>query len=358
MKKILLAASILISLAFGAAAQSDLQPLAVVKLNKSETITLKQLKNRVETYQKQNNIQSFTVDQKKEILEAMIDEKLVVQAAQKAGMNITDTQVNQYFLQNISQQVGRSVTEAEFSEIVKKETGQNLDDFMKVQVGMSVADYKGYLKNQLLAQQYVFQQKQGELQKIAATDEEIRKFYDLNKASFVQNDMVKIFLVVVPKANNKDGAKIKAEALLNGVQSKSLSIDKIKSDSGKDYQGGDLFIQKTAQHAKQLGISYNDLIELFTRDINYISKLNETDTDFQFYVVRQKYAAKMLAISDLVQPETTVTVYDYIKQNLTNQKQSSALIEAVQEITKGLHTPSNVEYKQKDEKLKKLLDWK
>ncbi|MBR1536779.1 MAG: peptidyl-prolyl cis-trans isomerase [Treponema sp.] len=358
MKKIILAATLALSFVFGAAAQSDMQPLAVVKLNKTETITLKQLKNRVETYQKQNNAANFTVDQKKEILDAMIDEKLVVQAAQKAGMNITDTQVNQYFLQNISMQVGRSVTEAEFSEIVKKQTGKSLDDFMKEQVGLNVADYKAYLKNQLLAQQYVMQQKQGELQKIAATDEEIRKFYDLNKASFVQNDMLKLFLVVVPKGGNPEGAKIKAEALLNGVKNKTLSLDKIKSDSGKDYQGGDLFIQKTAQHAQQLGVSYNDLLELFTRDVNYLSTLTETDTDYQFYSVRQKYNAKMLAISDLVQPETTTTVYDYIKANLTNQKQSSALLEAVQEITKSLRTPSNFEYKQKEEKLKKLLDWK
>ena len=124
MKKIILAAALAFSMAFGAFAQSDLQPLAIVKLNKSETITLKQLKNRVETYQKQNNMPSFTVDQKKEILDAMIDEKLVVQAAAKAGMSITDTQVNQYFLQNISQQVGRSVTEAEFAEIVKKQTNK------------------------------------------------------------------------------------------------------------------------------------------------------------------------------------------------------------------------------------------
>ena len=357
MKKILLAATLALSVAFGAVAQSDLQPLVVVKLNKSETITLRQLKNRVETYQKQNNISTFTIEQKKEILDAMIDEKLVVQAAQKAGMTITDTQVNQYFLQNISQQVGRTVTEAEFSEIIKKQTGLSLDDFMKQQVGMGVTEYKAYLKNQLLAQQYVLQQKQDEIKNVAPTDEDIRKFYDLNKASFVQNDMVKVFLVVVPKAGNEAGAKIKAEALKKGVTDKSLSFDKIKSDSGKDYQGGDLFIGKTAQHAQQLGISYNDLLELFTRDIGYMSNLNETETDYQFYVVRQKYAAKMLAISDLVQPETTITVYDYIKQNLTNQMQSQALIAAVQDITKNLNTPSNVDRKKKDKDLEKLLNW-
>lgn len=357
MKKILLAATLAISMAFGAFAQSDLKPLAVVKLNKPETITLKQLKNRVENFQKQSNIPSLTVDQKKEILESLIDEKLVVQAAQKAGMNITDTQVNQYFLQNISQQAGRNVTEAEFSDIIKKETGLSLDDYMKQQLGMSLDEYKAYLKNQLLAQQYILQQKQGEISKVAPTDDDIRKFYDLNKASFVQNDMVKILLVIVPKAGNAAGAKIKAEALMKGVTDKSISYDKLKADSGKDYQGGDLLISQTAQHAQQLGISYDDLRELFSYKVGYISSLEDNETDYRFYVVRQKYAAKMLSISDLVQPETTITVYDYIKQNLTNQMQSQALMAAVQDITKTLRTPSNFEYKQKDDKLKALLDW-
>lgn len=359
MKKIAITAVLLFSIAAAAFAQSDLQPLVVVKLNKSETITLKQLKNRVETYKKQNNIASFTIDQKKEILDAMVDEKLVVQAAQKEGLNITDTQVNQYFLQNLSQQIGRTVTESEFSEIVKNQTGMSLDEFMQSQVGMGVSEYKAYLKNQLLAQQYVLRQKQNEIGKVAPTDEDIRKFYEMNKAVFVQNDMIKLFLVVAPKGNDAPAAKAKIESILSDLNEKKTTYDKIKNnnENDKSYQGGDLFIGKTSQHAQQLGISYNDLLELFERNVGYVSQVNETETDYQFYVVRQKYAAKMLGISDVVQPETTITVYDYIRQNLTQQMQSQALVKAVQEITKALDTPSNVDRKKTGAALDKLLDW-
>ena len=148
MKKILLAVSLLFSFAICAFSQADLQPLVVVKLNKSETITLRQLRSRVEMYQRQNNVQTFSVNQKKEILDAMIDEKLITQAAVKAGLQLTDTQVNQYFLKSLSQQVGRQVTESEFAEIVKAQTNLSLDDFMKQQVGMNVNEYKAHLKNQ------------------------------------------------------------------------------------------------------------------------------------------------------------------------------------------------------------------
>ncbi|MBQ3966709.1 MAG: peptidyl-prolyl cis-trans isomerase [Treponema sp.] len=360
MKKIALGLALFFAAAFAVFAQNDLQALAVVKLSKPETITLRHLKSRVEMYQKQSGMSSFTVDQKKDILAAIIDEKLVVQAAQKANMQITDSQVEQYFLQSVSQQVGQPVTEAQFAEIVKAQSGLSLDEFMKQQLGMSVADYKVFLKNQLLAQQYVLSQKQNEIKNVAPTDEEIRTFYDLNKASFVWNDMVKIFLVIVPKnAKDNEAAKAKADSMLADLKAKKLTYDKIKTkmESDKDFQGGDLIVSKTAQHAQQLGISYSELMELFGRDVGYISNLNETSENFQFYAVRQKYAAKMLGLSDVVQPETTITVYDYIKSNLTQQKQSQFLMTAIQDITKSLDTPQNVDRKKTGDALNKLLNW-
>ena len=196
MKRLVVGLALILSAA-AIFAQNDLQPLAVVKLNKSETITLKMLKARVEIYQKQTGAQAaFTVEQKKEILDALIDEKLVVQAAQKEGLVITDSQVNQAFVQSLSQQVGQQVTEQQFAEIVKQQTGMSFDDFMLSQVGMNVADYKVYLKNQLTAQQYIMAKKQAEMQGIAATDEDVRSFFEMNKASFVQNDMLKLYLVI------------------------------------------------------------------------------------------------------------------------------------------------------------------
>ena len=190
-------------------AQADLQVLAVVKLNKNESITVKQLKTRVEAYQKQRN-GTLSVDDRKKVLDAMIQEKLVIQAAAMAGITIPDSTVEQYFLQSVSQSIGKNVTEQEFEQLVKAQTNMSLDEYMKQQSGMSVADYKTYLKNQLIAQQYILSQRQKELQSVSPTDEEIRAFYELNKTSFVWTDMFKMFLVIVPKGTDAEAARIKA----------------------------------------------------------------------------------------------------------------------------------------------------
>lgn len=361
MKKIFTTLTLLFVMGAAAFAQSDLQPLAKVKVGSaSETITLRQLKNRVSAYEKQSRGAAFTVEQRKEVLDSLISEKLVVQAAQKAGLAVTDSQANEYFLQTISQQVGQPVTEQQFASIVKQQANMSLDDFFKGQVGMNVAEYKLFLKNQLIAQQYIISLKQNELQNVAPTDAEVRGFYEMNKASFVQSDILKLFLVVVPKGSDAKAAEKKASELFNDLKNKKTTMEKIKAkmqEPNAGYQAGDILLNKNAQAAQQLGIDYESLIALFSKDIGFFSEINNTDTDYQFYVVRDKYAAKMLDLSDVVQPDTTITVYEYIKTNLAQQKQMEFLGKAAEEITNSLKTPENYQMVKTGDALDKLLNW-
>ncbi len=363
MKRFVIGLSLMLAVAFGAFAQSDLQPLAVVKLNKSETITLKQLKNRVDFVEKQYEgygmKKSLSVDEKKQLLESLIDEKLITQAAAKEGLSVTDSQVNAAFLNTFSQQLGQQVTEAQLNDLIQKQYGMSLSDYLLQNTGMSLSDYKAYLKNQIIAQQYVYTKKQNDIQKVAATDEEIRAAYEMNKTTFVWNDMLKLFLVIVPKGNNAQDAQALATSLKNQYTKDKSSANSIKNsqDNNTKYRAGDLTVAKTQSQAQQLGWTYDKIIELFNKDVGFISDLNETETDFQFYAILKKYDAKMLTLSDIIQPETTVTVYDYIKQNLTNQKQTQYFASAAEEIAKELDTASNVDRKKTGDALDKLLNW-
>jgi len=207
MKRIVSTLALVALLGGAAAAQADLQPIANVKLQKTEPITMKQLKTRVEAYQKELG-RVMTVDERKKVLDTLINEKLVVQAAERDGIKVADSEVNQNFLQIIAQQVGKDVTEAEFTQLIKQQTGMSLDDFMRAQNGMGLAEYKSFLKSQLIAQRYVMAKKQSDLSNIAGpADADIRSYYELYKQNFVQPDMVKLFLVVVPKTGSIESAR-------------------------------------------------------------------------------------------------------------------------------------------------------
>lgn len=359
MKKIALTLAALLTSSF-IFAQSDLQVLAVVKLNKNEPITVKQLKTRVDSYEKNQNGVKLSVNDREKVLEALIQEKVVLQAAVKAGLSVPDSTVEQYFMQSISQQIGRSVTQAEFETIIQEQAKMSLDDYMKQMTGMSTNEYKTYLKNQLIIQQYIVSQKQNELSSVGPSDDEIRAFYELNKANYVWSDMFKMYLVIVPKDKDAEKARVKADDLYKKFKNKKLTTAQLTVDSKKEnsgFQSGDVLVNKTSQSAMQLGINYNDLLSIFEKDVGYVSELEERESNFQFYTITKKYDAKLLSLSDVVQPDTTVTVYDFIKNNLAQQKQMEFLSKAASDIAKGLDTPENVERKKTGAALTNLLNW-
>ena len=91
--------------------------------------------------------------------------------------------------------------------------------------------------------------------------------------------------------------------------------------------------------------------------ITYVSPVTEMSNNFQFFVVMEKLDVKILTLSDVIDPNQTTTVYEYIKQMLITEKQSVALQQAIQQLTENLRIPSNFKMLKEDVALNKLLDW-
>ena len=358
MKKLFVAFFSLLLLTGFAFPQNDLQPLAVIKINKNETITVKQVKARCEVLEKTNKV-SLTVDQRKQVLEGLIEEKLTVQAATKAGISLPDSYVDQYFMQNICNALSMAavVSEKELNEALKAQ-GYTLDQLLLEQVGMNSADYKAYIKTQLIAQNYVYSLKQAELAKIAPTDEEIRMAYESNKSSFVWNDMAKTFVILYPKGADADASRIRINELRNSLVDKKKTAEQITLEAEQGaFQASSIILPKTEQYAATVGLAYADYVNLFSQKEGFVSDIVDVGQFFEVIMIQKKYAAKMCAISDVWQPETTITVYDYIREILTQQKQNQYLSVAGNEVVQQLKTATNFERKKTGDALTKLLDW-
>lgn len=360
MKKIILALSILLTAAGMSFAQStDLQVLTIVKYNKSESITVKELKKRC-TYEEKRLGIKLTLDQRKTVLNTIVDEKLVVQAATKAGIVISDSTVDQYFLDTMSQSFGAVVTEKQINDYFKTQN-TSLDAELQKQYGMNVAEFKQYIKNQLIAQQYVVSLKEKEIQAAATpTDAEIRAFYEGNKASFVWSDMVKLFAVGVAKGSNPDTAKNRINELRNKYVDKKLTKEQIIAQSkvsGADYTASEGLLPKTEAGAAQIGLTYASLLYIYEMNTGYVSEVTETDDAYIFLALTDKYAAKLLTLSDIVTPDSTTTVYEYIRQYLASTKAQTYLQKSAQDAADELRKPEYVEEKKTGDALDKLLNW-
>ena len=303
----------------------------------------------------------MTAKQREEVLDTLVNEHLVVQAAEKEGLRISDSDLNNNFNQILSQQVGREITEAEFARMVKEQYNMTLDEFMRAQNGMSLAEYKKFLRSQLLAQQYVVLKKRDELQNVQGpNDAAIRTYYDLNKQQFFQPDMTKIFLVIAEKGKNASAAEKLVSDIQKELKSKPSATAEIQARSqrsGSGFQAGEVYINKNETAAAQLGIPMQALLAIFSMDINAVSEVSETKDNFQCFIVQSKYPAKILEIGDEVQPGTAITVYEFIRRNLTARAQSEAMGNALREIIKELRTPANFQIMKSGNALTAALSW-
>ena len=184
--------------------------------------------------------------------------------------------------------------------------------------------------------------------------------YESNKSTFVLPDQMKVFMVIVTKGSDPDAAKLKIAGLQNKYKDGKLTAEQITLESQKEdagYNAGQVLLPKAQSSADALGLSLQNWFDFFSKKDGYVGDIYETPDEYRFISVVKKYEAKMLGISDVVQPETTVTVYDYIRQNLTQQKQQLYVKNLEAELGKSLHTAENVEMKKTGAALDKLLDW-
>ena len=361
MKKIGITLFIVLSLSISSVfAQTNLQPIAEVKLSSRAPITLGQLKTRVSVLEKEIG-RKMTVEERKQVLDGLINERLIAQAAEKDGIKFTDSEVNNFFSEYVSNQLGQQVSEAEFAALIKEKTNMSLDEYMKAQNGMTVAEFKSFLRTQALAQAYAMQKKQNELQSIPSpTDEQIRSYYEVNKQSFVRPDTVQLFLVLAPKGDKTSNA----EKTIKGIQKKLTANPKATADirtksqeKNSGYQAGEIFVSKTALAAEQLGIPMDELLKIFSMKVGEVSPITETATNYQCFVVIEKKDAKILGLSDVVEPGGNVSLYEYIKKIVIMQRQNEALNNALVAVTNDLRKPENFVIFKTGAELDKALSW-
>ena len=360
MKKNVIALLIALSLSIGAFAQTNLQPIAEVKLTGRAPITLGQLKTRVSALEKEIG-RKMTFAERQQTLDGLINERLIVQAAEKDGIKIMDSEVNNYFNEYVSSQLGQQISEADFAKLIKEKTNMSLDEYMKAQNGMTLAEFKSFLRTQLTAQAYVMQKKQKELQSIPSpTDEQIRSYYEVNKQSFVQPDTVQLFLVVAPKGDKPSAA----EKTIKDIQKKLTANPKDTADirtksqeKNSTYQAGEIFVSKTSLAAEQLGIPMDELLKIFNMKVGEVSPITEKAVNYQCFVVIEKKDAKILGLSDVVEPGGNVSLYEYIKKMVIMQRQNEALNDALVSVTNELRRPENFVVFKTGAELEKTLSW-
>jgi parvulin-like peptidyl-prolyl isomerase len=313
-------------------AQNDLQTIATVNLIRTESITLRQLKTEVENMEKMAG-RSLNHAERKQVLDAMINERLILQAAERDRIMVTDNEINQHFqeLRNmLAQSIGRQPTEAELDMAIRNE------------FGLERQAYRDQYRKQLIAQKYLMSKKENLLNTLKApTEAEIIAEYNLLRGELVRPETVRFSIIQVPfgpDAASRARARETADRLVREIGSNPTKFDEVSARSvapNSGYMAGDAGFLPRNQEARNM-VGQNLMDVAFSLRQGQVSSLIEGVQGFQIIKITENYAQKTLELDDIFQLGTRFTVKDFIGQRMLEMRQQAILAQATEEMINEL----------------------
>jgi parvulin-like peptidyl-prolyl isomerase len=275
---------------------------------------------------------ALTIDERRQVLDLLINERLAIQEAGREKLSVTDNEVNQaidQIRQSVAQQAGQNPTDTQFALVIKQQTG------------MSMPDFREQTRRQLIMQKLLMAKKGDQLKKAVKipTEKDINDAYRLNRAQFVRPETVRLSMIQIPFGNNKSAAQTLANKLNNEIGGDPAKFDAVvlraQSDKNVGYTAGDAgYVPLNAQAVQAVGKPTID--EAFSLKQGQVSPVITDTASYRIIKITETYAQQNLGINDIFQLGTRMTVHDYIKNYSMQQEQEAALAKAQQELVAEL----------------------
>jgi len=334
MKRILLLLIMFNLIAVFAFSQSALQTAATINLIRTEPITLGQLQTEVGNLERAMR-RTLNEDERRQVLDAMINERLVMQAAERDRVNVSDNEVNQHLNElrsMLAQSMGRQPTDAEFEQAVRNETG------------MALAAYREQIRKQILSQKYLVLKKETLLNSFKLpTESEVRSEYELSRSSFVRPETVRFSMIQIPygpDATSRARARETGDRLIREIASNPSRFDEVAARSvtpNSGYMAGDAGFLPRNQEARNI-VGQQLMDAAFSLRQGQVSTLIEGLQGFHIIKITENYAQKNLELDDILQLGTRITVKDYITQMMAEHRQQAIIKQASEELISELRT--------------------
>lgn len=278
-----------------------------------QAVMLSDLDSQVEQLKKQypqmfsgSDAEGRILDFKQRLLENLVNQALVEQAAKDKGIEISDADIQK----QVDQLKSGFKDQAAFEQALKS-------------AGMSVDQLKSQIKNQLVTQKLV--ETLAASQKVS--DADIKKYYDSNKSQFYSKAARRSSHILF-KSNDKATATKVLKDLNDGTIGFSAAAKKYSIDTASASKGGDLGWPSTA-YLPEFQAALDKLKKY------EISELVRSSAGWHIILVTDERAGKQQSLS-----EATAQ----IKQIIIQQRRS----DAYQQFLNELRKKAKIEYIETD----------
>ncbi|MDR3020512.1 MAG: SurA N-terminal domain-containing protein [Treponema sp.] len=343
MKRIFFGVLIVFAVAVSGFAQSDLQTAATVNLTKTEMITVRQFRAEVDRMEKTAG-RALTQSERLQVLDVMINERLILQAAERDRVVVTENEVNQQMQQLrgvLAQQLGRAPTEAEFAQAVSN------------QYGLPVAAFREQMHRQLVSQKYLMTKKESVINSAKQpTEADIVTAFNLRRAQFVRPETVEFASIQIPygaDAAARTRARQLADQLVREIGTDPSKFDTVGDRAVLPSSGFNYHPVSSVPMlpAAQTSFGQDFINTAFSLRQGQVSKLIETNEEYLIIKVTRNLEFKNLELDDIVpyymlpqgvDPRTTTTVRNLLGSLIMMERQQAALVQASQELVNELRT--------------------
>ncbi len=311
-------------------AESAFNPIvAQVKLFRTHQIKLNYLEEKLALAEKQHK-QEMTDEEKDQVLDSIINNELIMQAAAREGIIISESQI----MDMLKQQAGANATDQQIKEAVAAQYKLPWDEVLKG------------LVYQFTLQEYIKKAGADDLKKLEAppTQEEILSFYNSNKAKFVNPDMVRvkhIYFSTQGKTEEeaKAAKKLADDSMVQIKQGKKTFEELVQEVSEDKYSAANggilgLLTRDNQTHIQLLGNNFLDTV--FNLPMEGIHGVYQSNSGYHIVVITEKRSARFLKLTDPIDPSTPDTVAQYIGQNLQKQKVNQAFAQVTEKVIEEL----------------------
>ncbi|AFG37685.1 peptidylprolyl isomerase [Spirochaeta africana] len=310
-------------------------PVATVRLTETTVVTQRQLRDEIRMFEQQLR-RSLSQEQRREVLDAKVNEILLRQGAARDGIRVTDSEINAAINQQRSQ-LGAQVSDSQFRQLVENQTGMSWDE------------YRQEIRNTLIQQRYVVESKQDVFEQLQEPSEsDIRRVYEENETSFLNPSMRGFTHIFFDTRNvdddQKDAARRRADRLYREIRSGERSFQNAVNyaNDASDIQAGDFgYIQRGDQQAQSLlGRSFIDAV--FELEEDQVSRVIESNLGFHIVRVTDKRSPRLLGLDDPVYPGQSMTVRTHIAQYIMQEQQQALLEQALEELIAELREDADI----------------